>query len=60
MEAETAEQRRIEANTVAEREALVERSERVNVVQKRYYDLGTEIARLEETLQFQRERRFQR
>ena len=56
MEAETAEQRRIEADAVAEREALVDRTETVNEVQKRYYDLGTEIARLEETLQFQRER----
>ena len=56
IEAEISEQRRIEAETVGEREALVERTEVVNEVQKRYYDLGTEIARLEESLQFQHER----
>lgn len=56
MQARIAEQRRVEAEGVAERAGLTENSDLMNEIQKRFYDHGTEIARLEESLQFQRER----
>lgn len=55
-EARIADQRRIDAEIEAKRSALVELSDELNEVQKRYYDHGTEIARIEDSIQFQNER----
>lgn len=55
-DARVADQRRIDADVESRRETLVELSERLNEVQKRYYDHGTEIARIEDSIQFQNER----
>jgi len=55
-EARIADQRRIDAEVEAKRAALVELSDELNEVQKRYYDHGTEIARIEDSIQFQNER----
>lgn len=55
-DARVADQRRIDAEVEAKRAALVELSDQLNEVQKRYYDHGTEIARIEDSIQFQNER----
>ncbi|MBT5724099.1 MAG: AAA family ATPase, partial [Gammaproteobacteria bacterium] len=55
-EARIADQRRIDAEIEAKRAALTELSDELNEVQKRYYDHGTEIARIEDSIQFQSER----
>lgn len=55
-DARIADQRRIDAEVEAKRAALVELSDQLNEVQKRYYDHGTEIARIEDSIQFQNER----
>lgn len=55
-DARVADQRRIDAEVEAKRSALVELSDQLNEVQKRYYDHGTEIARIEDSIQFQNER----
>jgi len=55
-DARVADQRRIDAEVEARRAALVELSDQLNEVQKRYYDHGTEIARIEDSIQFQNER----
>ena len=58
-EAVTAELRSIDLAIEKHRELHVETSDSSNAVQKRYYDLGTEIARIEESIQYQRERSSQ-
>ncbi len=58
-EARVADQRRVDAEVEQKREILVEMSDETNEVQKRYYDYGTEIARIEESIQFQNERNQQ-
>ncbi len=55
-DARVADQRRIDAQIETKRAALVELSDQLNGVQKRYYDHGTEIARIEDGIQFQNER----
>lgn len=58
-EAKVADQRRYDAEIEQKRDQLVEMSDRINEVQKRYYDHGTEIARIEDSIQYQNERRQQ-
>ena len=55
-EARIADQRHIDAEIESKRAALAELSDELNEVQKRYYDHGTEIARIEDSIQFQNER----
>lgn len=58
-EAKIADQRRIDAEVEQKRDELVELNEQVNEVQKRYYDYGTEIARIEDSIRYQNERNQQ-
>ena len=58
-EAVTAEMRSIDAGIEKQRALHTELSDTSNAVQKRYYDLGTEIARIEESIQYQQERASQ-
>ena len=58
-EAKVADQRRIDAEVEQKRETLVELNDQTNEVQKRYYNYGTEIARIEDGIQFQNERNQQ-
>ena len=51
-----AEQREIEAEIENRRKQFSERTDRVNHVQEHYYQLGAEITRTEEGLQFNRQR----
>ncbi|MDA0977701.1 MAG: chromosome segregation protein SMC [Proteobacteria bacterium] len=55
-DARVADERHIEAEIETRRASLVELSDELNEVQKRYYDHGTEIARIEDSIQFQNER----
>jgi len=55
-EAKVADLRRIDAEVEQKRVALVDLNDKTNEVQKRYYDYGTEIARIEDGIQFQNER----
>lgn len=55
-EARVADQRHIDAEVESRRATLVDLSDQLNAVQKRYYDHGTEIARIEDSIQFQNER----
>lgn len=58
-EAKIADQRRIDAEVEQKRDDLVALNEQVNEVQKRYYDYGTEIARIEDSIRYQNERNQQ-
>ena len=58
-DAVTAEMRGIDAGIEKQRELHAELSDNSDLVQKRYYDLGTEIARIEESIQYQQERASQ-
>ncbi len=55
-EARVADLRRVDAGTETERQTLADLSESLNEIQKRYYDFGTEIARIEDGIQYQNER----
>ncbi len=55
-EARIADQRRVDAEIEQERDNLVQLSDELNEVQKRFYDFGMEIARIEDSIQFQNER----
>ena len=55
-QARIADQRRVDANIETARDKLTALSDDLNEVQKRYYDHGTEIARIEDGIQFQNER----
>ena len=55
-EARIADQRHVDAEIEAERDKLVQFSDELNNVQKQFYDFGTEIARIEDGIQFQNER----
>ena len=55
-EAQVANQRRADAEIEEQRAALTELSDKLNEVQKRYYDHGAEIARIEDSIKFQDER----
>ncbi len=54
-EAALAEQRRLEKDLVSSREQQTERNEALNTVQASFYSIGSEIARLEQGLQHNRE-----
>ena len=55
-EARVADQRHADAEIETERDNLQQLSDELNEVQKRFYDLGTDIARIEDGIQFQNER----
>ncbi len=55
-EARVADQRRIDADIEQQRQAHADISEKLNEEQRRYYDYGTEIARIEDGIQYQNER----
>ena len=57
LQAAIAEQRKLEASIEDARETQGERSDEFNVVQGRYYKVGSEIARLEQSLEHGRELR---
>lgn len=59
LEAQIAEQRGIEAAIESQREHQVESNEKFNEVQGRYYAVGSEIARLEQTIQHIKDTRQQ-
>ncbi len=59
LEAQIAEQRGIEAAIESQREHQVESNEKFNEVQGRYYAIGSEIARLEQTIQHIKDTRQQ-
>ena len=50
-----ADQRRIEAETEQQRQVLVELTEESNEIQGRFYNIGTEIARIEDGIQYRKE-----
>ncbi len=58
-ESKVADQRRFDAEIEQKRSELVDLTDRINEVQKKYYDHGTEIARIEDSIQYQNERRQQ-
>ncbi len=58
-EAKIADQRRIDADVEEKRDQLVALNDQANEVQKRYYDYGTEIARIEDSIRYQNERNQQ-
>jgi len=55
-EARIADQRRVDAEIEQQREGLSGLSDELNEVQRQYYDFGTEIARIEDGIQYQNER----
>lgn len=57
LEATVARQRQLEAGLEQDREALVDANETFNEVQGRYYRLGSEISRTEQSIQHHRELR---
>ena len=59
LEAAIAQQRRLEAEIEYEREKHVEANENFNRVQGRFYAVGSEVARVEQAIQFARETRAQ-
>lgn len=59
LEAAVARQRRLEAEIERGREQQTESNERFNQVQGEYYAVGSEIARLEQAIQYSRESRAQ-
>jgi len=59
LEAARAQQRAIEADIEKQREALVEANEFFNKIQSRFYSVGSDIARIEQSIQHTRERRQQ-
>jgi chromosome segregation protein len=59
LEAARAQQRAIEAEIEKQREALVDANETFNKIQSRFYSVGSDIARIEQSIQHTRERRQQ-
>ena len=57
LQAVTAELRSVEAALEKGREAHIEASDRFNVVQGRYYELGAEVARVEQAIQHSKDMR---
>ena len=57
LEARRAEQRGIEADIEAHRDAFADASDHFNAVQGRFYAVGSEIARLEQSIRFAKETR---
>jgi len=56
LQARIAEQRGSEAEVTEKRQFLQQLSDEIDQVQRNFYDQGTDIARLEETIQYQSER----
>ena len=56
LQARISDQRRVEAEIVALRDQLIGSNDSLALVQQRFYDEGTEIARIEESIQYQSER----
>ena len=56
LQARISDQRRVEAEIVALRDQLIGSNDSLAAVQQRFYDEGTEIARIEESIQYQSER----
>ena len=56
LQARISDQRRAEADIVALRDQLISSNDTLAEVQQRFYDEGTEIARIEESIQYQSER----
>jgi len=56
LQARIAEQRGSEAEVIEKRQYLQQLSDEIDHVQRNFYDQGTDIARLEETIQYQSER----
>ena len=59
LEAAIAKQRAIEADIETQRESLTEANELFNKIQSHYYSVGSDIARLEQSIQHTKERRQQ-
>ncbi|MDH5178880.1 MAG: chromosome segregation protein SMC [Gammaproteobacteria bacterium] len=59
LEAAIAKQRNIESDIEKQREAHTEANDNFNQVQGRFYSVGSDIARIEQTIQHSRERRQQ-
>jgi len=59
LQAAIAKQRAIEADIEKQREGLAEANETFNKIQSRFYSVGSDIARLEQTIQHSKERRQQ-
>ncbi|MDF1780280.1 MAG: chromosome segregation protein SMC [Alcanivoracaceae bacterium] len=59
VEAKVAEQRHVDAELERLRDGHTEVQDRFNEVQQKFYALGAEVARLEQTIQHQRERKTQ-
>ncbi|MCP5418251.1 MAG: chromosome segregation protein SMC [Chromatiaceae bacterium] len=59
LEAAIAKQRRLEADIELERERHVEANEQFNQIQGGYYAVGSEVARVEQAIQFARESKAQ-
>jgi chromosome segregation protein len=57
LEAQIARQRGLEADIEAKRDAYVDASDKFNEVQGRYYAVGSEIARIEQSIQFTKDGR---
>jgi len=57
LESVIARQRRLEAEIEQNRDAHVEANDNFNAVQARFYEIGAEIARLEQAIQYARENR---
>ena len=56
LEQSLAEQRRVEAVVEEKRQLVAKHAEQAGEIQEQFYELGTEIARIEETLQFNQQR----
>ena len=59
LESAVARQRSIESEIESQRESHTEASDKFNEVQSRFYSVGTEIARIEQSIQHAKERRQQ-
>ena len=59
LESAIAQQRSIEAEIESQRESHTEATDRFNEVQSRFYSVGTEIAKIEQSIQHAKERRQQ-
>ena len=56
LQARISDQRRVEADIISLRDQLIGSNDALAEVQQRFYDEGTEIARIEESIQYQSER----
>ncbi|MEJ6671601.1 MAG: chromosome segregation protein SMC [Pseudomonadales bacterium] len=56
LQARISDQRRVEAEIISLRDQLIGSNDALAEVQQRFYDEGTEIARIEESIQYQSER----